>query len=238
MTLWWISLALFFAYFIVYETIWGLTSYRRIMRAIAAGIMGRVSMYARMMAGLWAPTVLLGVLVALGRLSFADLGLRGLEFRGEAWLTCSASALALLYFAYLCYCLVALRINTAKGLSVSQPLPAEIRALLPVTRREKRAWILTALTAGVTEELLFRGFLFYLLGTLFPALPAAAILGISTLAFGIGHLYQGPAEAIKPMLLGAVFGAFYLAFGAILPCILLHAMQDLCATDMMNEAAD
>jgi membrane protease YdiL (CAAX protease family) len=235
MMLWWICLGLFFAYFIVYETIWGLRAYPKILAGILDGSLERRSLYRRMMAGLWLPTLLVGLLVALGRISLADLGLRGPAIRGPAWLSYSAAALALLYFAYLCYCLVALRVNAAKGLSLSQPLPPEIKALLPLTRKEKGLWVLTALTAGVTEELLFRGFLFYLLGALFPALPLAAILGISTLAFGIGHLYQGPAEAIKPMLLGAVFGAFYLSFGTILPCILLHAMQDLCVVDMINE---
>lgn len=71
---------------------------------------------------------------------------------------------------------------------------------------------------------------------LFPGFNVFIILGIAALIFGIGHIYLGPAEAVRPMVLGLVYGLFFIAFGSIIPCIILHAMQDLCATDLITES--
>ncbi|MDD3308126.1 MAG: hypothetical protein PHO29_13660 [Acetobacterium sp.] len=45
-----------------------------------------------------------------------------------------------------------------------QNMADEVTALLPVTKKEKQVWVFTAVTAGITEELLYRGFFFYLMG--------------------------------------------------------------------------
>jgi len=73
------------------------------------------------------------------------------------------------------------------------------------------------------------------MGEIFPGLNIFIILGISALIFGIGHIYQGFGETLKPTLIGLIFGLFYISFGTIIPCIVLHTLQDLCALDMINE---
>lgn len=122
-----------------------------------------------------------------------------------------------------------------KKMSINQNIPDEVKVLLPVTKKEKQVWVFTAVTAGITEELLYRGFFFYLMGEIFPGLNIFIILGISALIFGIGHIYQGFSETLTPTLMGILFGLFYITFGTIIPCIILHTLQDLCATDMINE---
>jgi membrane protease YdiL (CAAX protease family) len=235
MVLLWIYFLLFLLYFVGYETVWGLTGYKKYMAAIETGKLKKVKMYVRLMLGLWIPAGLVLILLSTGRLTLTDLGLGWFKPYGLTWLFYSSVVLAMLYFLYLAYSLVALRINAIKKTSIKQKLPDKVKLLLPITKKEKKVWALTALTAGITEELLFRGFLFFLMTALFPGLNIFIILGISTLIFGIGHLYQGPAEAVKPMILGLLFGLFYISFGTILPCIILHAMQDLCGVDMIND---
>src|SRR5262249_43179689 len=63
--------------------------------------------------------------------------------------------------------------------------------LLPNNAAERAAWIVLSLTAGVCEEILFRGFLIRFLHGGVLVLPAAGALAVSSLVFGLGHAYQG-----------------------------------------------
>ena len=237
MTLLWICFAAFILYFVGFETAWGLWRFKKIIRSIGDGSMLKTKLYLRLMAGLWAPLAVVVALLATGQLDPADIGLRWFAPAQQTWLFIASAAVAGLYLLYLVYSLIALRIGAVRKTGLSQPIPEDMKLMLPATRGEKVAWGFTALTAGVAEELLFRGFFFYLMGALFPALPVWVALAASTLIFGVGHLYQGPMEALKPMILGFFFGVFYIAFGSIYPCILLHTLQDLCATDLLSQEA-
>lgn len=231
----WICLALFLIYFVGYEFWWGLTRYPQIIFAIGQGHMPKTRFYTRLMLGLWIPAGLVSLLVANGRLSWKDLGINWFEPGGPPWLFYVLAAIAGVYFIYLVYSLIVLRIYAMKKQSINQNIPDEVKVLLPVTKKEKQIWVFTAVTAGITEELLYRGFLFFLMGALFPGLNIFIILVVSALIFGTGHVYQGFFEAAKAMLIGLIFGLFFIAFGTIIPCIVLHTMQDMCAADMINE---
>lgn len=233
--IWWICLALFVLYFVGYEIWWGRTRYKNIILAIGQGDMPKTRLYIRLMLGLWIPAGLVFLLVANGQFSWHDLGFSWFRLSGPSWLFYILAAMAGLYFIYITYSLIVLRIYAMKKLSINQNMPDEVKALLPVTKKEKQVWVFTAVTAGITEELLYRGFFFYLMGEIFPGLNIFIILGISSLIFGIGHIYQGLNETLKPTLIGFFFGLFYISFGTIIPCIVLHTLQDLCAADMINE---
>jgi len=53
---------------------------------------------------------------------------------------------------------------------------------------------------------------------------AAVIL--SSLLFGIGHIYLGRAHVPKTALAGLFFACLALASGSLLPAMLLHAAMD------------
>jgi len=234
MTLLWLCLVLFLLYYLA-MILYGLKAYPKLIAAIQDGRLKRTTLYVRLMAGqsLWAVVVLL--LVAFGRVSWPDVGLGLHRFINEGWILIAAIVLASLYFVYLVISLVGLRRNAVQKVDNSVKMPERMRAMFPVTPKEKRVWALTAIVVGITEELLFRGFLFYLFGALFPGLPLIGLLAIVSLLFGAGHLYQGLATAVQPTVIGLLFGFFYIAFGTILPCIILHAMQDLGAMYAVNE---
>ena len=231
----WIWFALFLLYFVVFESWWGLTRYKKIMKSIIEGKTPKTELYKRLMIGLWIPAGMILALILTEDYTMEDMGLCWIKPSNITWLFYISLVLGLLYFVYLAYSIVALKINAIKKVNISQQIPDEIKVMLPITKKEKRVWFATAITAGFTEELIFRGFFFSLMGQLFPGMNLFLILGVSTLIFGIGHLYQGIMEAVKPMILGLVFGIFTIAFGSILPTILLHAKQDLCATYLVNE---
>ncbi len=107
----------------------------------------------------------------------------------------------------------------------------EAALLMPRNRRELRPYMVLAVTAGVCEEILYRGFLIWYVaqftGTTVPGMIAA--VAISSIAFGVGHLYQGPVAAGKIVGFAAVAGAIYVVSGSLWLAIALHVFTDVAA---------
>lgn len=101
---------------------------------------------------------------------------------------------------------------------------AGVADLLPHTRTELRTFQLVSATAGVCEEILFRGFLLWYLCLFVPVWPAI-LLG--AVAFGWGHAYQGAAGMVKTGIVGLAMGAIYHATGSLLWPMILHSAIDL-----------
>jgi uncharacterized protein len=99
--------------------------------------------------------------------------------------------------------------------------------LLPSTREERRWWWLVCITAGISEEIVYRGFLLHYFHVLpFHCSLTWALVGASVI-FGIGHLYQGLAGAVQTCVIGFLFGAIFLLTGSLLLPMVLHAFMDL-----------
>ena len=103
---------------------------------------------------------------------------------------------------------------------------ADIPGFLPDTAIERRTFILVSLTAGVCEEVLFRGFLIRFLTEHGPAVPLVGALLLSSAAFGLGHLYQGFKGVVAATVGGVAFGLLFLLTGSLIPGIILHALVD------------
>jgi membrane protease YdiL (CAAX protease family) len=102
-----------------------------------------------------------------------------------------------------------------------------VAALLPRTRTERRAFVLLAVTAGICEELLYRGFGLAALRWAVPGIGHPALIAVTAVAFGLAHLYQGPAGMVLTGLLGGYFAWIAISTGSLLPVMLLHALVDL-----------
>ncbi|MFN8548676.1 MAG: CPBP family intramembrane glutamic endopeptidase [Candidatus Eisenbacteria bacterium] len=101
--------------------------------------------------------------------------------------------------------------------------------LLPHTRTEARLFAAVAITAGITEEVLFRGFtLLWATSLLGPIVGFA----VSTIAFGLAHLYLGREHVIRTTLVGALLAVVVLVAGNLWPAIVIHATMDLCAGEL------
>lgn len=100
-----------------------------------------------------------------------------------------------------------------------------VRGLIPHTRREYIAWVFTAITAGIVEEFIFRGYL----QRQFIALTRNAFAGIVITAalFGAAHLYQGYSQMAIIAVYGTMFGALAHWRKSIKPGMLAHAWQDI-----------
>jgi membrane protease YdiL (CAAX protease family) len=99
------------------------------------------------------------------------------------------------------------------------------RAMLPAA-----IWMM--LVAGFGEEMVFRGFLFERLGTLFGSGTRArvAIVLLTSALFGMAHYAdQGLAGAEQGALTGLVFGTMFATTGSLWVTICAHAAFDLTA---------
>ena len=95
--------------------------------------------------------------------------------------------------------------------------------LLPHDARELRGFYAISFTAGTCEEILYRGFLPWVLGL---AMPLPMAYGSAAILFGLGHVYQGPAGVVKTSILGVVMGGLVWLSGSLLPAIVLHIAID------------
>jgi membrane protease YdiL (CAAX protease family) len=96
--------------------------------------------------------------------------------------------------------------------------------LLPHTPAEHINFMLLAVTAGICEEVIFRGFVMWYFAVWTGPLLAAIF---SSVVFGFGHIYLGLAHVPRTALVGAIFAFLVLATGSIWPAIIIHAAVDL-----------
>jgi len=184
----------------------------------------------------WFPAIIIIVITALSGGDLKELGFRlpsQDHFINSRWLYAASLIASALYLLYNLYCYASLRFSSKIRAHHRERLPNQIRLLLPVTTQEKRLWALLSFSAGVTEEILYRGYLFFAIMLLFPSVSPYIIIVIASVLFGIGHLYQG-RELIKPMLAGLLLSFIYLFSGSLYIVIALHILQDLVAGEIMR----
>lgn len=99
--------------------------------------------------------------------------------------------------------------------------------MLPRTPKERGLWILLSLTAGICEEILYRGFLPAYLVHIFPGVPFILALLIAAVLFGLGHIYQKAAGVLGTGIIGLIFGFLYFFTDSLFLPIVVHALFDL-----------
>jgi membrane protease YdiL (CAAX protease family) len=94
---------------------------------------------------------------------------------------------------------------------------------VPQTAGELRSFIAVSMTAGIVEEIVYRGFLIWYFEQYMPLWSAVVA---SSIAFTLGHGYQGVSGAIRCGLLGLAFALYYVFTGSIWLPIIAHALLD------------
>ena len=108
-----------------------------------------------------------------------------------------------------------------------------LEVMLPHTRGDLSLFFKLSITAGICEELLYRGYLIWYLSHWMEVYPAA---GLASLLFGIGHLYQGVRGIFTTALVGAFLSAVYLLTGSLYPGMIMHALMDAHSGHLMQVA--
>jgi membrane protease YdiL (CAAX protease family) len=99
-----------------------------------------------------------------------------------------------------------------------------VKPLMPHSTAELHAFYGLCFTAGIVEELLWRGFLIWYLVQFVPIWVAALI---SAVLFGAAHAYQGVASVPKIAMVGLGLAGLYLLSGSLWLPILIHIVADL-----------
>lgn len=107
-----------------------------------------------------------------------------------------------------------------------------LRELLPRTPRERRLFGWLSLSAGVGEEVAYRGYGLTLLATVIGPWPAAFV---TSGVFGVMHAYQGVLGVLRTGLLGLWLAAIFLLSGSLWPAVVAHTLLDLIAGLWLGE---
>jgi membrane protease YdiL (CAAX protease family) len=99
--------------------------------------------------------------------------------------------------------------------------------MLPVTSEERAWFVLVSVTAGICEEVLYRGFLIRYLSDGPWHFGLWIALAIASISFGLAHGYQGISGIIGTGLIGAVMAVIFLSTGSLWMPMALHAILDL-----------
>ncbi len=102
----------------------------------------------------------------------------------------------------------------------------DIAFFLPKTKTEYKYGVILSFVAGTTEEVIFRGFLYWQLSEFMHL--ALAVL-IANLMFGLAHAATKLKNATTAFILGLVFSVSYLLTGSLWLAIAAHIMVDLYA---------
>lgn len=143
------------------------------------------------------------------------LGL-GLHFGVQEWIMTGVLALGLAIFGW---------ISAEVAARLGVPETEILRQLLPRSTAERRAFVLVSISAGLGEEVVYRGYLIVVLGSLFSDVWWAA--AVSSMAFSILHAYQGTVGIVRTGVLGFVFAAAFISGGSLWPLIIVHTGVDL-----------
>lgn len=101
------------------------------------------------------------------------------------------------------------------------------RLFAPTNRRERRLWVVLSLSAGVGEELVWRG----VLPVLLAALLGNAALGIalSITSFALAHAIQGLRSVLAIAAIAAAFHALVFVSGSLYVAMVAHFVYDVIA---------
>jgi membrane protease YdiL (CAAX protease family) len=102
----------------------------------------------------------------------------------------------------------------------------------PHSRRELHRFFGVSVTAGIVEETIYRGFLFWYL---LHGMPSWGALLVSSLLFGLGHSYQGIGGMLRVTGVGLAFGGLYLLSGSLWLPILAHMLLDIQQGSLVRE---
>jgi membrane protease YdiL (CAAX protease family) len=195
----------------------------RLMKMEDLGAAGRLSLYGSTIILQWAIAALVFWRALARGMNLTELGLTVSDPRRALWIL---FALTLLLCA-----------GQIAGLRKMVRLPVEDRGplfhitekIMPRTWLEAIAFGALAITAGISEEFLYRGFLLAVFAKVFASMAGSIIIAgcLSSIWFAVAHLYQGRKGITTTFVVGSIFVTARFWSGSLLPSVVAHAAVDL-----------
>lgn len=205
---------------VVLFPLWDLWEARRLREAVRPGAKSPV--YLRIIAILWLFTCAALLVFPLSSLLRAPTSPGSGIPPSTAWIIAAAAGVGQLLPVVFARFDPGLRARLAAAFD-------QVAYLLPRTAREKLLFAGVSVTAGITEELIYRGFLLRYLAAGPWGLSAAAALVVSSAVFGLAHAGQGAKGMLLTGVVGLLLGGLFLASGSLLLPMVLHTLIDLRA---------
>lgn len=210
-------------------------SFRRLLRRVAEGeSVNRNELYRNTCIGHWSFfLVLMAAWAVMGR-PWSALGF-GLQL--DLWF---AVATVLTFLGVVALVIQLRKVNAAPQDEVGKYRArfGDLSIMLPRNGNELARFYGLSITAGIVEEVLWRGFLIWYLSQFMPLWGAALV---SAIAFGLAHAYQGLVHLPPLIMAGLVFSALFVISGSLWLPIILHAAVDILqgrlAYDVMYRSA-
>jgi membrane protease YdiL (CAAX protease family) len=209
----------------------GVYAIRQLLEQIKAGDpSARSKAYVKTITLQWALFAALVIAWLVCRRPWPDLGFRFGNSIGAA----IGTAFLILVGVFVRMQHTAVRKMTDQQVAKFQERSSETAFFLPSTHRERVLFAMTAATAGICEELLCRGFVFWYLGHFMnPWLS----LPVASAAFGLAHAYQGGKGIVRTGIVGAIFGALFVLTHSLLYPIIGHITIDMAALGIAKRLA-
>jgi hypothetical protein len=213
----------------IVQPVYGLFESRRYEAQAKAGRpLNRIRFYRETTLTEWVFLAVLGAAWFIYGRPIADLGFvmpGGYGFWGGA-------ALLVLFTGYLLYSWRAMMKASDTEKAKHTESLGKIAQYLPHTIRELHSFVGVSITAGIVEEIVYRGFVFWYLCQFMPLWTAVIV---SSIAFGLAHSYQGATGALRCGLIGLAFGIFYVVTGSIWLPIVAHVLMDVLQGAAIHE---
>jgi uncharacterized protein len=199
----------------------GYTRLKRMLARPATDTKEKLALYGWTIAFQWAMTGLVAWRALARGLTVAQLGLEQ-HADGKIILISVAGAIVLggLHWLNL------RRVSRMPG-DAPEMMRMLARRILPMNLVELLLYSALAVTAGVCEEFLYRGFAMAALSR--AGMAAWAVVLCSSVLFGLAHAYQGRSGITGTTMMGLVFGIVRIAYDTLVPVMILHATVDLVA---------
>jgi uncharacterized protein len=199
----------------------GRVKMKKLLGQPQVGTAERLTLYASTIAFQWAMTALVAWRGWIHGYTAVQLGL-AMPGRSRLLIVGIVGAVAIATFQWL-----NLRRVGKIPIEKRGPLVAIAQRIFPQTTVELLPYLALATTAGICEEFLYRGFTMAVLVRV--GLPAWAVVLVSSVMFGLAHLYQGRGGLVGTLLVGTVLGMARIAYDSLVPVIFWHSALDMVA---------
>ena len=189
----------------------------------------KLRIYVQTIAWQWLLVAALWLVLHRHGLSLVEAG----EHLGDARLTLSVTA-GLAATVGTVFVIARWRIRRSRA-TPAQPVADHVRAIAPAGGLEMSVFALVCVTAGIGEELLYRGWLVNLLRVATGSVWIAVVIGSTV--FGTGHAYQGGRGMLRTGLIGFQLAVLFVYVGSLIPGQVLHAAADLVAGALFATSA-
>ncbi|MGI9628747.1 MAG: CPBP family intramembrane glutamic endopeptidase [Longimicrobiales bacterium] len=160
--------------------------------------------------------------IAVWLISGRDLPLLGLGF-DPSWQQIASLTVVLLLSGLLFFQVRGVLHDSAMR-EVARKTLDSVREYMPRTSREARLFRGVSISAGLGEEIFYRGFLLWYLGQVM-SLPWAIL--VSSALFGLAHIMHGSRATVRSSIMGLVLAGLYVFSGSLWASMILHTAVDL-----------